>query len=193
MSDCLAKHLPGVMAVMVLLLGGCGTSGFVVPEPLETQVDPSLSFPQLLASPESFQGKMVVMGGEVLKASTTDGGTVLEVLQLPLEEGQKPARERTESQGRFLARQEGFLDSATVGDRARITIVGQVTGATTQRLDEVDYRYPTLDIKHLHRWGASDYAERTRPGPWWGISGGVGIGGSGGARTGGGISIGTGF
>ena len=184
-----------LLPVMVLLLGGCGTSGFAVPEALEPQVDRSLSFPHLLASPDSYQGKMVVVGGEVLKASTTDGGTVLEVLQLPLEEGQKPARERTESQGRFLARQEGFLDSATVGDRARITIVGQVTGARTERLDEVDYRYPTLDIKHLHRWGASDYAERGRPGPWWGISGGVGVGGGGGGgvRTGGGISIGTGF
>lgn len=182
-----------LLPVLALLLDGCGTSGFVVPESLEPQVDPSLSFQQLLASPDSYQGKMVVVGGEVLKATRTEGGTVLEVLQLPLEDGQKPVRERTESQGRFLARQEGFLDSATVGDRARVTIVGQVTGATTQRLDEVDYRYPTLDIKHLHRWGASDYAERTRPGPWWGISGGVGIGGGEGARTGGGISIGTGF
>jgi outer membrane lipoprotein len=180
-----------LLPVMALLLGGCGTSGFVVPEALEPQVDPSLSFPQLLASPDSYQGKLVVVGGEVLKATRIEGGTVLEVLQLPLEEGQKPARERTESQGRFMARQESFLDPATVGDRTRITIVGQVTGARTDRLDEVDYRYPTLDIKHLHLWRPEDYAERARPGPWWGISGGVGVGG--GVGTGGGISIGTGF
>ncbi|HSE58592.1 MAG TPA: Slp family lipoprotein, partial [Nitrospiraceae bacterium] len=164
MPCCIGRQL---IPVITLLLGGCGTSGFVVPELLESQVDPSISFQQLLASPDSYQGKMVVVGGEVLKASTTDGGTVLEVLQLPLEEGQRPARERTESQGRFLARQETFLYPATVGDRARITIVGQVTGATTGRLDEVDYRYPTLDIKHLHLWRPEDYAEWPRSGPWW--------------------------
>ncbi|MEX5215659.1 MAG: Slp family lipoprotein [Nitrospiraceae bacterium] len=182
-----------LILLMALLLGGCGTSGFVVPEMLESQVDPAISFPQLRTSPESYQGKMVVVGGEVLNATSADGGTVLEVLQLPLDGGQRPVRERTESQGRFLARQDGFLDPATVGDRARITIVGQVTGARTERLDEVDYRYPTLDIKHLHRWTTSDYAERGRVAPWWGISGGVGVGGGGGVRTGGGISIGTGF
>ncbi|MGE3154458.1 MAG: Slp family lipoprotein [Nitrospiraceae bacterium] len=187
-------HIGRLLILLIaLLLGGCGTSGFVVPEPLAPQIDSSLSFQQLLASPDSYQGKMVVVGGEVLKATSADGGTVLEVLQLPLDRGQRPARERTESQGRFLARQDGFLDPATVGDRARITIVGQVTGARTERLDEVEYRYPTLDIKHLHLWTASDYAERARAGPWWGISGGVGVGGGGGVRTGGGISIGTGF
>lgn len=180
-----------LLPLLALLLGGCGSSGFVVPESLEPQVDRSVSFQQLLASPESYQGKMVVVGGEVLKAATAEGGTVLEILQLPLDEGRRPARERTESQGRFLARQETFLDPATVGDRARITIVGQVSGARTQRLDEVEYRYPTLDIKHLHLWRPEDYAERPRTGPWWGISGGVGMGG--GVRTGGGISIGTGF
>lgn len=188
MPGCMGRPL---IPVITLLLGGCGSSGFVMPDALEPQVDPSVSFQQLLASPDSYQGKMVVVGGEVLKASTADGGTVLEVLQLPLDEGQRPARERTESQGRFLARQETFLDPAAVGDRARITIVGQVTGARTGRLDEVEYRYPTLDIKHLHLWRLEDYAERARSGPWWGISGGVGIGG--GTRTGGGISIGTGF
>lgn len=182
-----------LIPLLALLLGGCGSSGFVVPESLEPQVDPSLSFPQLLASPESYQGKMVVVGGEVLKATATDGGTVLEILQLPLDEGQRPARHRTDSLGRFLARQEGFGDPATVGDRARITIVGQVTGATTQQLDEVEYRYPTLDIKHLHRWTPTNDADRPQVRPWVGISSGVGVGGGGGVRTGGGISIGTGF
>ena len=92
MPGCMGRPL---IPVITLLLGGCGSSGFVMPDALEPQVDPSVSFQQLLASPDSYQGKMVVVGGEVLKASTADGGTVLEILQLPLEEGQRPARERT--------------------------------------------------------------------------------------------------
>src|SRR5207249_8529257 len=37
----------------------------------------------------------------------------------------------------------------------RVTIVGEVTGATTLALDETDYSYPTLEIKNLRVWPQS--------------------------------------
>ncbi|GKS57816.1 membrane protein [Nitrospira sp.] len=189
----MAKQGRRLLPLMVwLFCWGCGTSGFVLPDALEGRVDRSLTFSQLVASPDSYQGSLVVVGGEVLKTTRTDGGTVLEVLQLPLDDGHLPVQDRLSSRGRFLARHEGVLDPATVEDRARITIVGEVTGSKTDRLDEMDYRYPTLDVKYLHLWKPADYVERPNPGPWWGFFGGVGFGG-GGTRTGGGISIGTGF
>ncbi len=177
------------MAMLVLLAACASTS--IIPEPLEQQVDKELTFSQVLESPDSYRGKLVVWGGEVLKAKAMKGGTQLEVLQLPLDDDQRPVTERTESKGRFLAWQKEFLDPATIADGSRVTIVGEVTGASVEKMDAADYRYPTLEVKHLHRWEARQADEPRSYGPWWGIFGGVGFGG--GSRSGGGISIGTGF
>ena len=77
---------------------------------------------------------------------------------------------------------------ATIVAGSRVTIVGEVTGAVLEKMDEADYRYPTVDVKHLHRWEARQAEDPRSHGPWWGVFGGVGIGG--GSRSGGGISIG---
>ncbi|MBS0168711.1 MAG: Slp family lipoprotein [Nitrospira sp.] len=167
---------------------GC-TSTQVIPESLEPQIDKTVSFEQIVASPDSYRGKVILLGGEVLKAKAMKEGTQLEVLQLPLDSDQEPDLDRMQSKGRFLALQKEFLDPATMADGTRITIVGEVTGASVEKMDEADYRFPTLDVKHLHRWdrGREDHPQAS--GPWWGVFGGVGVGGGGG-RSGGGISIG---
>ncbi|WHZ13911.1 MAG: hypothetical protein OJF52_000745 [Nitrospira sp.] len=177
---------------LLAVTAGCASTS-IVPEPLEQQVDKTVTFSQVLESPDSYRGKMVVWGGEVLKAKALKGGTQLEVLQLPLDDERGPVTNRMESKGRFLAIQKEFLDPATMTDGTRVTIVGEITGASVEKMDEANYRFPTLDVKHLHRWDPRRVDDRPPPGPWWNIFGGVGIGGGGGGRSGGGISIGTGF
>ena len=144
-----------------------------------------------MEAPDSHRGKVIVVGGEVLRAKALKGGTQLEVLQLPLDGDQEPVTNRMESKGRFLALQKEFLDPATIAEGARVTIIGEVTGSSIEKMDEADYRFPTLDVKHLHRWDAKRTEEHPVSGPWWNVFGGVGFGG--GTRSGGGISIGTGF
>ena len=186
------QHVIRFLAVaMLALMAGCA-SALVIPEPLEQQVDKAVTFSEVLESPDSYRGKVVVWGGEVLKAKAFKEGTQLEVLQLPLDDDQGPVTERMESKGRFLAWQKEFLDPATIADGTRVTIVGEITGTSLGKMDEADYRYPTLEVKHLHRWEPRRAEEPHTAGPWYGIFGGVGIG-SGGSRSGGGISIGTGF
>ncbi len=178
------------LSLMLVVWSGCASSD-VVPESLESQIDKNLTFEQILESPDSYRGRIFVVGGEVLKAKRLKEGTQLEVLQLPLDDDQRPVGQRTGSRGRLLADQLEFLDPATFPDGTPVTMVAEVTGATTDRLDEAEYRYPTVEIKHLHIWKEPRDDYPRNPGPWWGVFGGVGIGG--GTRSGGGISIGTGF
>lgn len=135
-------------------------SGKAVPPSMETQVDRKLTFAQLRDSPESYRGHLVVFGGTVLSAKRLREGTRIEVLQLPFDEVQGPGWDRTASEGRFLAIQKDFLDPATLPPGTRITIVGEVTGATTLPLDETDYTYPTLEIRYLKVW------QRMEPRPY---------------------------
>ncbi|NOS78202.1 MAG: hypothetical protein HOP35_09665 [Nitrospira sp.] len=168
------------------MMTGCA-SHVVVPEALEAQLDKDLTFAQILAAPESFVGKRIVVGGEVLKAKRTDAGMLIEVLQLPLSADYEPTVVRTESQGRFLALAQELLDPATIREGTAVTLVGEVTGARTDRLDEVEYRYPTFGVKHLYVWPPGSGAE-PRSGFSIGVFGGMGVGSGG--RIGGGFGRG---
>jgi len=181
------RNLQAVIIGMAVFAAGCAPP--VVPESLAPQIDQALTFNQMVESPDTYRGKVVVLGGEILKAKALKGGTQLEVLQLPLDSDQEPVTDRMESKGRFLALQKEFLDPATIAEGTRVTVIGEVTGSTVDKMDEADYRFPTLDVKHLHRWDAKRAEQRSAPGPWWNVFGGVGFGG-GATRSGGGISIG---
>jgi len=163
---------PASAAILLLLLG-CASTG-VIPPSLYQQVDRSLTFAQLKDSPDSYRGRLILAGGEVLDAKLLKQGTRLVVLQLPLLDSQEPGLDRTASQGRFLAIQKEFLDPATLPEGTRVTIVGEVTGATTLPLDETDYAYPTLEIKHLKVWPGLIASQDSAMGPhrtYGGLSG----------------------
>ena len=159
------------IALFITLCSGCATRSYdTVPDAIESQVDQSVTFKQLKESPDTYRGRVLTLGGEVLSAKRMKEGTRIEVLQLPLD-SQGPGHERTASEGRFFAFQKEFLDPAKLPPGTRVTITGEVTGSQTQPLDETQYTYPTLDIKHLtispevERYRARPYPY---PGPYWG-------------------------
>jgi outer membrane lipoprotein len=155
------------ITVILLLLGGllilssCAESAHQVkrntlyidvPPELEKQIDASVNFVDLQAAPANYVGRVVMVGGVVVRAKRTKDQTEIEVLQLPTEGGAPSTTERLRSEGRFLAVQEAFLDPATVPPSTPITVIGVVSGSTTRPLDETDYTYPILEIKHLVDW-----------------------------------------
>jgi outer membrane lipoprotein len=115
-------------------------------------VDRTISFASVKQDIASHQGKLILVGGEVLSAKRLKDRTQLQVLHLPLDTWQDPVADRVTSQGRFLAYQDELLDPATLPPGTRVTLVGEVMGASTQPLDEIDYVYPVLKIRHLKVW-----------------------------------------
>ncbi len=141
----------GMLPAAFLLLPACAGQS-MIPLDIEKQIDPTLSFTQVKEAPATHLGKVIVLGGEILDATRLKEHTRLTVLQLPTVRNHEPAMDRTKSQGRFLAFQTEFLDPATVPNGTRITIVGKISGATTELLDEMDYTYPTVTIQFLKVW-----------------------------------------
>lgn len=183
-------HLIGILLGAILLVGsGCMSGPQVVPEVFKANIDSTVTFPKVLEEPTLHQGTMVLLGGEVLTAKRLKEGTRLEILQLPLDGSEEPVLDRAASQGRFFAFESSFLDPATLPPNTRVTLVGEITGATRANLDEMEYRYPTLIIKHLHVWPELEPDQPGDSGPRYGIFGG----GSTGGRVGGGVGIGIGF
>ena len=147
----------------LLMLASCGESAYQVrrtpvhinvPPELEQQIDTRVTFAALSAAPATYVGRIVKVSGIVISAKRTTDQTELEVLQLPTDAAGSPTTERLRSEGRFLAVREAFLDPATVPAGTPMTVIGVVRGATTRPLDESEYSYPVVEIKHLIDWNA---------------------------------------
>jgi outer membrane lipoprotein len=142
----------------VALLCSCAESAHqlakpaLIPRELEQQIDTSVDFPALIGAPQQYVGRTIMLSGIVLSAKRTTARTEIEILELP-SRGEGPQKtERIRSRGRFLAVQEAFLDPAVVAAGTPLTVIGEVTGQTTKALDEIEYTYPVLEIKHLIDW-----------------------------------------
>jgi outer membrane lipoprotein len=176
-----------LLVILSLEVVGCSSSPVKIPETLNSQIDQNLTFSEVLASPESYKGRLMLLGGEILKAKRLKGGTQVELLQLPLNKDQEPTTDLTRSQGRVLVLHQAPLDPATLTSGMFVTFVGEVSGAITEKIDEADYRYPTLTVKHWYVWPPANFDNR-RGGPYFGVSGGMGVGG--GIGRGGGFGLG---
>jgi outer membrane lipoprotein len=173
--------------VFSLVAVGCAYSPVGIPETLESHIDKNLTFTEVLASPELYTGRLLLLGGEILKAKRLKEGTQVELLQLPLNQDQEPTTDFTQSQGRVLVLHQQFLDPATLTPGMLVTFVGEVSGAIIEKMDEVDYHYPTLTVKHWYVWAPATFDDR-RGGPSFGVYGGMGVGGR--SQGVGGIGIG---
>ena len=187
-----ARNRRLALAALAMLVSACSGSKVIPPE-LEGQIDRSASFRDLQASPSMMQGRTLLLGGEVLDAKRVQDGLELEILQLPVKDDDPPSERRTESQGRFLAIDRGAQDPASFPPGTRLTVVAEVQGEDTRRLDESTYRYPIVEIKHMYVWNEDEYRGRSRN--TVGLFGGMGFGFGSGGRSGsfGGVGIGTGF
>ena len=167
-----------------MLLSACAPQ--VIPKELEGQVDRNVTFLQVKQAPLSYKNRTIVLGGEVLSIKRGSASTRIEFLQLPLDSSFEPARDRTKSLGRFLGIKNEFLDPAILPAGTLVTVIGEVTGVTTLPLDEIEYSYPILAVRHVKVW--EPQSRRSGTGLSIGIGGGIG-GGGGFGGVGGGIGF----
>ena len=139
------------VAALALATTACARQE-VIPEKLEGKVDRDLRFVEVKQNPEAHRGKLVLAGGKVLSAKQQEEGIRIEVLQMPLSGDLVP--EDRSSNGRFIAMDtEGHVaDPAVLDEHERVTVVGEVVGTATVKIDQVKQEVPKLRIKHVTVW-----------------------------------------
>lgn len=145
----------------LLLLAGCAG---VIPEALREGVDRGMTFADLRANPEAYNGRRVAFGGEILKTTVQEQVTEIEVLHYPLRYDDSPDL-FAPSGGRFLVRRSGFLDPAVYAAGRLVTVVGIVQGSMQRQVGEVPYRYPAIGAEYLYLWPR--YEVVYPPGPYY--------------------------
>jgi outer membrane lipoprotein len=151
--------------VMVLgLLSGCAHA---ISRGVLKQVDTRITFAALLKDPNAYKGKVVLLGGVIVKTINKQEGTLLEVYETALNREGKPLN-TDKSEGRFLALYQGYLDSEIYKQGRTVTLAGIVEGEKVQPLGEIQYRYPYLIVKEIRLWKEEELADyyQYEPYPW---------------------------
>jgi outer membrane lipoprotein len=159
---------PLICSVWLTALVVAGCAPVISPKALK-EVDQSVRFEQVLEDPDAYKGKIVLLGGEIIKTENLPEKTLIIVLQRSLGSRKKPISEG-ESKGRFIVTAPGFLDPAIYRPRRGITIVGVVEGKEVRSLGELEYTYPIISKRELHIWPSEDSSEEPR------VHFGIGIG-----------------
>ncbi len=154
--------------LLLVILSGCAT--IIKPQELRGMAQEKIALAQVVKNPEAYKGRTVLWGGKIMRVVNKKEGTLIEVLQLPLDINDRPKDVDT-SQGRFLALQPGYLDVAIYRPGREVTIVGKVQAIKKLPLGEIEYSYPFLKVKGIHLWKTRPESIRVYPEyplyPYW--------------------------
>ncbi len=143
----------------VLLLSALTGCTHVISEENRRVASLTINFETLQENPQSFAGKIVILGGVIAGVkNSTDGGQIEIVQYLLTDEGYPD--ETQGSAGRFLATSPTFIDNLVYKQGSLITIAGEVKGNRVLPLDEVSYSYPVVSIKESHLWPPDEKGQR---------------------------------
>jgi outer membrane lipoprotein len=151
---------PLLLLFISFVLSGCA---HVISDEGLRLVDRSISFRTVRENPTHYIGKYIVAGGTIAAVRNSKEGAELEVVQLNLDRTGMP-EDNIRSDGRFIAISPDFLDSMIYSNGKMVTILGEISGQKTKKLEERDYSYPVLTIKEIHLWRSFDQ-ERGYPYP----------------------------
>jgi outer membrane lipoprotein len=156
-----ALSLLGFLLCAVAGLVGCNNP---ISSEYREEARTAPSFPQALANPDPYAGTTVVWGGMIVQTSSHVADTDIIVLQSPLDANGEPGAMHV-SEGRFIARNPGFLDPAVYSTGRAITVAGTIVGREVLPVGSAKYSYPVVRVKQLHLWGP-EYPEPYYDGYW---------------------------
>lgn len=127
-----------------LALTGCAPA---ISPTIQQEAGPRVSFAELSAHPEKYQGQTKILGGKVMQVQPFDHGSLLSVDQHDLDGNLFPSG--AASGGTFLVESDEWLNPSTYQPKSTVTIAGVVSGQRNGLL--------LLKAKQIHYW----------EGPYW--------------------------
>lgn len=143
------KTIPIILLLLVALSAGCGPT--FVPQTMRDQIDKNLDLKEVIKAPDQYDGKLVLWGGTIIKTINKKKGSLIEVVQLPLDSNGRPKDVDT-TQGRFIVAIQEFMDPAIYAQGREISVAGEIAGVETLPLGEVKYTYALLRAKTIKLW-----------------------------------------
>jgi outer membrane lipoprotein len=112
------------------------------------------SFNSLREEPDTYKGKIFIIGGLIVDTRLTEQGSQIEALYVPVD-SYGNLIEGARIDGRFFAtysKEKGLLDPVVFRKGREITLAGEFVELKKGKIDEMEYDYPVFEIKQIHLW-----------------------------------------
>lgn len=111
-----------LLIMMLILLTGCAG----ISPGVQQQAGPPVDFAALSAHPEQYQGRLVILGGEVMQIQPSGKGSLMTVSQRELDKlyEYKPVP----SGGNFVVESDEWLSPSTYQPKSTVKVAGEVVG-----------------------------------------------------------------
>ncbi len=133
---------------VVLFFQGCT---YAISPDLARRADKTISFESLERDPESYKGKLVILGGIISQTIPAKQGTLIEVDRKPLDYWGRPRRTAATG-GKFMIYYPAYLDPLVYAPEREITVAAEVEGTHSSALGDIEYVYPVVRSKELKLW-----------------------------------------
>lgn len=140
------KH--SAIVVAALSLAACSA----VPDRLQVANEDALvAYETVLETPNANNGETARWGGVIADVKNSDAGTVIEVVNFPLNSWGRPVPGE-QSSGRFRATLNGFVDPMVYTQGSEVTFTGTVAGVEKGTIGEYNYLFPLLNVSAKYLW-----------------------------------------
>jgi len=140
------------------ILAGCGPA---ISTSLQQEASRQVSFAELAAHPDQNQGRLVILGGEVIQVQPSGQGSLMSVNQFHLDNQFYPAGAglygAAASGGTFLVESDKYLSPSQYQPRSRVTVAGVVAGRRDGLL--------LLKAREIHFWEGPRWEKWYHPVP----------------------------
>ncbi len=137
---------------IALILASCAAP--VLRSDLAREASPNVPFPDMVAHPENYKGRLFALGGILASTRLMERGALLEAVYVPVDSnGQFLAVGA--AAGRFLAlypKEQGLLDPLIFTKGRRVTVAAVFVDVSPGKIDTVDYTFPFFEIKDIYLW-----------------------------------------
>jgi outer membrane lipoprotein len=155
-----------ILGMAVLIVSGCT---HVISQAHRQPALKGLSPQDILQNFGAYQGKLVLMGGEIIGTQNLATETVIEILQRPVNRHTGRPKTGQEYGGRFLVRYGTFKDPYIYKKGRELTVAGVVAGTELSLIGKKTYTHLVLENRETYLWPEQeeykgypyDYP------PWW--------------------------
>lgn len=120
------------------------------------QVDENVTINDVQKNLEQFKGRKVLWGGVIVETENRSNETRILIMQTALDVEKRPV-DKDRSEGRFILKQNDFLDPVIYAQGREITVVGEVVGKEDLPLGKIRYDYPVVMAEHCVLWEKPGY------------------------------------
>ncbi|MBX2885357.1 MAG: Slp family lipoprotein [Granulosicoccus sp.] len=145
------RHLLVLLAMSSTLVTGCVS----VPSAIDKDLPSVIHLSAVQKNESTYANSEVRWGGTIAGLTNHADTTDILVVARSLSRIARPIQ-RDQSEGRFIARIEGFVEPEDFVDGREITVIGALAGVERQLIGQTDYPYPVVLVEGLHLWSEQD-------------------------------------